>query len=1251
MANPALIVPIDLAALCVGDDDAHGDPSMYGTKDFARVAADFSVLPFVDAQGVRHNEGPNISHAVLPPPFAPADPLATGIHLHWALPDALTHGTHDKTSNRIRFHAAPNRWLVVRIANSWTKPAAPATALAAWVIESDHLWDPDPNNPDQLPQNAMSRAVLLQPKLTAKDNKSTRALGRVFRLAGWNGDAGSRYLNTLPTPAGKLKPVLTALGYGLPDFAAHYEHGPNVFGFNDSLDDLDAKAFPPASSSLSYAVIGWYSNLANDPLYTFKYPDGATDAKNRMAAIADELHWAFASDGTLPDHVVCNGVMHGISWDRGRKYLQPRAKSGIDVAIGNTTAECVSALIAHRNPTLPNLETLLNCFQIGLLERIEQPGGAADADEDLHQAAYASVPGGTIWAIQPVTPGNQDATQKKNVVTTDQNILDAAARTAELNAEIAPLLNALNSAQQDYDGLAADILTRRSQIFADWYKYMLADYTTTPVDQQDAFKYIQAEIHALNAQLVTLGNRKADADNALALLKAKLPSGYTAIDMDAPRYWEANDPVVLVTGDDARPSRRYGGDGDYDKNGNLLCRLSTGLITSVAVTSGGEVAASALPGLGPLSSALPADTAGLVAEAFFLDPKRAVLLARLAGGANADTIEAAQKDLLAGNAPKGVTFRGIAPSPVGVTAWEPPWIPLLLHWEVRFTPMQPVGENAGGGNYDPDFISTNFQIDPNEIHLKPTQTPTGDYQTYQGSVVLAGNPQINLASQVDRYFKNHPDDPSAAEIEQIKDQLDFSAMAQALNGFNEQLLMRAQTLQLPVFDPLAASRHGVMRGNFCNIDVPKAVGDQNNLAALPLQEFNPIRTGSLKLVKLRLIDAFGQVRDIENPNMIVAGDLRPPSGDDSAAFLAPRIAQSSRLLFRWLSAADDAVETNSHPAATPVCGWVLFNRLDTTLMVYDVDGTALGSLNMQGPPWQSAPGSGEMTSDPEVALAQANPHLRAFVRRVLASEDRSFLEALLDVIDTQMMTINPLGFKQSQGLSLLIGQPLALVRASLRLELQGRPLLDESWPAFADVVKTQNIDSRPCANVTGVRFPVRLGDLGKLADGLVGYFIDDGGDLGPFYAAAATGDARSGVVPPRDPDTLTLTPVASSDQSGGHKLLMLTDPRGAVHATTGILPVKAISIPPDMYGKALKRLAVTFLTAPVIGGDRPLVMPLPDEAGYSWSWVTHRPGTSQWQTDPELPRSPVTGKATWPQRIEEGWLKLAQSLPPTTIEQ
>ncbi len=35
---------------------------------------------------------------------------------------------------------------------------------------------------------------------------------------------------------------------------------------------------------------------------------------------------------------------------------------------------------------------------------------------------------------------------------------------------------------------------------------------------------------------------------------------------------------------------------------------------------------------------------------------------------------------------------------------------------------------------------------------------------------------------------------------------------------------------------------------------------------------------------------------------------------------------------------------NDHPATTPICGWVLANHLDNSLMIYDSRGKALGSL-------------------------------------------------------------------------------------------------------------------------------------------------------------------------------------------------------------------------------------------------------------------------------------------------------------------
>jgi hypothetical protein len=62
------------------------------------------------------------------------------------------------------------------------------------------------------------------------------------------------------------------------------------------------------------------------------------------------------------------------------------------------------------------------------------------------------------------------------------------------------------------------------------------------------------------------------------------------------------------------------------------------------------------------------------------------------------------------------------------------------------------------------------------------------------------------------------------------------------------------------------------------------------------------------------------------------------------------------------------------------------------------------------------------------------------------------------------------------------------------------------------------------------------------------------------------------------------------------KLTMLIDPRGVAHATSGILPTKAIGISPDLYDKALWTIQITFRSGPILTGLGGRVnLPLPSE--------------------------------------------------------
>src|SRR5262245_4338795 len=126
MSNTTLIVPVNVAALCVGTADATGDQSTW-------PQADFTLLPSTEL-------APYISAAVLErstPLGAQANFAGAGVHLHWALPAAIAQG--EQGESNITFPAAPNRWLVSRILVNISDATNPVTTVTSWVVASDVL--------------------------------------------------------------------------------------------------------------------------------------------------------------------------------------------------------------------------------------------------------------------------------------------------------------------------------------------------------------------------------------------------------------------------------------------------------------------------------------------------------------------------------------------------------------------------------------------------------------------------------------------------------------------------------------------------------------------------------------------------------------------------------------------------------------------------------------------------------------------------------------------------------------------------------------------------------------------------------------------------------------------------------------------------------------------------------------------------------------------------------------------------------
>ena len=198
MSGDALIVPIHLAALSVSEDDA----SHHGTTGLlAGISADFSQLPWVDTAGQPGDPAgvtPNLGDEAMATPFAPAGiaPNA-GIHLHWALPPALTRGGPHKHHDKLHFPPAPNRWLVVRMASF--EGAAPR--IGAWVVESDHLWD-TPHTPPSSDPNAPVGNVPVAATNERAGQPGYRSLGRVYAVGDWPGQ-GDYARSSPPSATGR----------------------------------------------------------------------------------------------------------------------------------------------------------------------------------------------------------------------------------------------------------------------------------------------------------------------------------------------------------------------------------------------------------------------------------------------------------------------------------------------------------------------------------------------------------------------------------------------------------------------------------------------------------------------------------------------------------------------------------------------------------------------------------------------------------------------------------------------------------------------------------------------------------------------------------------------------------------------------------------------------------------------------------------------------------------------------------------
>lgn len=616
-----------------------------------------------------------------------------------------------------------------------------------------------------------------------------------------------------------------------------------------------------------------------------------------------------------------------------------------------------------------------------------------------------------------------------------------------------------------------------------------------------------------------------------------------------------------------------------------------------------------------------------------------------------------------------------------------PFLPVFLLWEATLDPLL----RTGGTQYAPDTLTRYFTLDEDGVDYRyaaGTVFTTGSPVDYSGAVTLSRQTTRSLTAQIDQYEKLYPSDESNPALDEARAMYSQAQiMSQAIGGFNQEMLLQTQIARVPVEDlvkggrdvvtaDIAAAATQIARDNWYDFafngvsPIPHGLMADNN--------FGPLRGGFSTIRSLEIVDAFGQRMTLQTSTMHPDGSqdatpalpLAPAEGDTSHAaslYLPPRLIAPSRVWFKWLSASHDHaedgdfVETNSHPATSPICGIVLPNHLDDSLAFYAPGGEAIGSFGVEHGALVYRTRAGN-AANPGDSLAVdiggwgATPLVNQHLYDVMWHIERQgagFLIDMMTAIRRSAGYINPANYAQNVNLAVLIGQPLVITRALLGVETLGGVLPvsqadTKAHPDFTNDVRAGRFrypdrEISGAAGLQSLAIPMQMGNLANIDDGMIGYFLDGQGQIGPygsFYAPAAPQAGANGVQRP------VATTVALTLNRPPIALTFLMDPRAPIHATSGILPVEQLGVPPDQYGQALDRLQVSFVTHPVLSGANGLSVPLPVEPGYAWSWVQ----TGETVPNP-LSANAGTEAATFsytPQTLLEGWTQLqkAADVPP-----
>ena len=1188
-----LLVPIHLEALVVNNNSNYWkDTSLALAKLNANRYQNNGALGYyleknIDA-GPQKNEGEN-------------KVLNTGIHLHWVMPDAFRKGKH-ATDGTFGFPVVPNRWLVIR--------TNAGDQLKSWVVQSDYL-----NTSVKAKYNYIKEDV---------NDRSLKAIkmGKAFELQAWTEDSTKAAIDKL-----------TIMAPGNPEFAASYMHCKEVFGFYDDM--LDANRQPAADGAeFSYQVYGWYADKEQDPLHDVKNLISLTSKLNNLSWMLEDKS---ALRGDLPHSTVCYAMVHTVTWKNNPQNHIP--SSGIKIGIGNTASEALASLLPGETKTMSaNIpQKLLAAYQFkSLVDNGIEGNGLDILKKKLHARSFLPVEAGVQWVVQPPEKNAGDNSNE-----TDDKSLEP------FNLAVSADLLELNNLQAEYNIMADELASLQAELYALKFKHVFSETddsnegSFSPKQWAAIKDKVDKEITLTRANITDLINKlglllsskltaqKNEIKDAgwpddyngsivsqykklLASMKTAGMKDYEVQKIAAPQYYEPVDPAVVITG--LVPSKKYlkssaNNLGAANDEGKLKCRtrylLANKLTNNEQYITADRIYPEAIAALFKQidTKNIPAGIKDLVSESLLLNPLMGSEISRISHW-DIDTI----KDLILNFNQRSGSYKRVEDNDLpawlppinAVSVWQQPWTPLYLEWAVNWQKLQGAGDALSGWKFGDEKNRIDFKYGASLKNYKGDEDTTA----YYGRTLLSSQfaeKVKGLNKTIEKLFKTDMFN-------------EFMPMAQSLGGFSTQLIQRYHGVQLPIVD--ADDETLIVDSDY------SLMGNQNSWRPMIVNRpFTPIRGGLLRVTMLRVIDSFGQALNVLPLDKMPGAKRRifkssaglRTGGDINKFELEPRIIQPSRLRFDWVSAKDATRVTDSDPATSPVCGWLLYNALDNNIAVYEASGIEIGYFV-------------KSSVDSQVKLVvpmgsnrlptSSNPALKSVMDFIRLNPNN--FDGICRQIDAVTKKIQAKYSRQQLTMALPTGFPMAVVSAQFLIELKGLAARDQSWKSG---LSSQKFDP--------VKYAVTIGNAANKTDGLVGYFLND--NYSRFMVSAGEKNV---------PLKFKSAPADKFPIGEMQKITLLMDPRTMITITSGLVPMANYELPQHAISKVLKKINIRILAAPILTPVGKVKMPLLKSNDVNWNFV------SPLYSDEPLIAEEATSPLTYEDiQATEGWLTIVNKTP------